>query len=223
MKRYFFSVSLVLALVACQAEEPKQSPPAINETVPTATQSETAPSAPVQKAVEKASSMINEAGVQAKQAMKEPLAEAAQVKEELGNKLAGSSVAEPVAEPAPAAPKPTPDVKQGSGDAAKGMLVARKCAVCHNFDSKNKMGPGLAGIFGREAGSVSGFGYKFTAFILPGKAWRWDEAHMSAWVCDSPKAVKSFTGDDSAKTKMGAQRICDPAAQADLNAFLKTL
>ncbi len=128
------------------------------------------------------------------------------------------------AKPQAAAPVATKAVASAAaGDAASGKKLARKCAVCHSFDAKNKMGPGLAGIFGREAGSAAGFSYKFTDFIKPGKAWSWDEAHLAAWVCDSTQGVKSFTGDASAKTKMGVQRICDPAAQADLIAYLKTL
>jgi len=122
----------------------------------------------------------------------------------------------------PAAVKPVA-IPVASGDVEKGRMLARKCAVCHNFDTKKKVGPGLAGVFGRRAGSVPGFKYKFTGFIQSGKAWRWDEAHLSAWVCDAKKAVKDFTGDPSAKTKMGVQRICDTTKQVDLIAYLKTL
>jgi len=110
-----------------------------------------------------------------------------------------------------------------AGDVAKGKLLARKCAACHNFNSKKKIGPGLAGIFGREAGTAPGFKYKFTKYIQPGKAWRWDAAHLAAWDCDAKAAVKTFTGNPAAKTKMGVQHVCDAAKQADLIAFLKTL
>ncbi len=110
-----------------------------------------------------------------------------------------------------------------AGDAARGKLLARKCAVCHNFNSKKKVGPGLAGIFGREAGTAPGFKYKFTKYIQPGKAWRWDAAHLAAWDCNAKAAIKTFTGNPAAKTKMGVQRVCDAAKQADLIAFLKTL
>ena len=251
MKRYFLGATIVLALGACQAEEPKNTASAINESAPAATQSATAPASSAQEVAEHAGAALNEAAVQAEKAAKETLAGASQVKEQLESQVA-DGLAEvkaavqskpspaktetaapvmpsvPAAKPVAVAPKPVasappPVAKMASGDAAKGSLVARKCAVCHNFDAKNKMGRGLAGIFGREAGAVAGFGYKFTAFIQPGKTWRWDEVHLAAWVCDSTKAVKSFTGDDGAKTKMGAQRICDSAAQADLIAFLKTL
>lgn len=114
-------------------------------------------------------------------------------------------------------------VSAPSGNADAGKQLARKCATCHSFDSANKMGPGLAGVFDRVAGTAPGFKYTFAAFIQPGKAWRWDASHLAAWVCSSTDAVRHFTSDDAAKTKMNAQRICDPAQQADLIAYLKTL
>lgn len=109
------------------------------------------------------------------------------------------------------------------GDAAKGKTLARKCATCHYFDARGKVGPGLGGVFNRVAGSVEGFNYKFADAIEPGKAWRWDASHLAAWVCNSADAVRNFTGNESARTKMPTQRICDPARQADLIAYLKTL
>jgi len=106
---------------------------------------------------------------------------------------------------------------------AAGRNVARKCAACHNFDSSAKIGPGLAGIFGRKAGSMPGYTYRFTAYISPDKAWRWDTAHLEAWVCDSEEAVREFTDNDAAKTAMPAQHLCDPVVQAELITYLKTL
>jgi len=131
------------------------------------------------------------------------------------------------AAPAPVVSQQLIKVKAAStapgGDAAKGKALARKCAACHDFGTKNKMGPGLAGVFGRQAASVAGFKYKYAGFIEAGKAWNWDEEHLAAWICDSKKAVRAFTGNTSAKTRMGAQHICDTAKQADLIAYLKTL
>jgi len=123
----------------------------------------------------------------------------------------------------PKAATPVTVTRLPAGDVAKGKLLARKCAVCHNFNAKKKVGPGLAGIFGREAGTAPGFKYKFTKYIKPGKAWHWDAAHLAAWDCDAKAAVKVFTGDPAAKTKMAVQHVCDAAKQADLIAFFKTL
>ncbi|MDX8410181.1 MAG: cytochrome C [Mariprofundales bacterium] len=95
-----------------------------------------------------------------------------------------------------------------------------KCKACHNFTAKKKVGPGLAGVVGRKAGSVAGFKYKFTKY---GSDWSWDEAHLREWICNSKKAVKKFTGDDHAKTKMPPQKICDPAKQDEVLAKLKSI
>lgn len=46
------------------------------------------------------------------------------------------------------------------GDPDKGRKVFNRCKTCHVIEEeKNKIGPYLVGIFGREAGSVPGFKY----------------------------------------------------------------
>jgi len=106
------------------------------------------------------------------------------------------------------------------GDAAKGKVIARKCQGCHNFTAKKKVGPGLKGIVGRQAGMMPGMRY---SKALKAGGWVWDEQHLHAWDCDSRKAIKLFTGNPSAKTKMPPQHICDETKLANLIAFLKTL
>ncbi len=46
-------------------------------------------------------------------------------------------------------------------DAAKGALVFKQnCAICHTIEpGKNKIGPSLAGVVGRKAGSAPGYSY----------------------------------------------------------------
>ena len=50
-----------------------------------------------------------------------------------------------------------------SADPAKGEKLTKKCAACHTFDQggKNKVGPNLFGIVGRQPGGLDGF--KFSA------------------------------------------------------------
>jgi len=96
----------------------------------------------------------------------------------------------------------------------------KKCTACHHFSAKKKVGPGLAGIVGRKAGTREGFKYKFTKY---GGEWVWDEAHLREWMCNSKKAVKKFTGNDKAKTKMPPQKICDAAKQDEVLAKLKSI
>jgi len=46
------------------------------------------------------------------------------------------------------------------GDAAAGRLVFRKCQACHSMEpDKTILGPSLAGILGRKAGSYPGYSY----------------------------------------------------------------
>ena len=103
-----------------------------------------------------------------------------------------------------------------------------KCKACHNFTDKNKVGPGLGkgegipGVFGRKAGTHPGFNYKFTKYIK-GDGWTWDEAHLRKWMCNSKDAIKEFTGDDSARTKMPPQKVCDAAKQDEVIAKLKAI
>ena len=98
----------------------------------------------------------------------------------------------------------------------------KRCAVCHNFTDAPKVGPGLAKVLGRKAGSMGNFHYKFTQYIK-GKAWVWDEAHLKKWMCNSKEAIKEFTGDPSAQTKMPVQHICSPEEQKSVLSKLKSI
>jgi len=107
-----------------------------------------------------------------------------------------------------------------AGDVAKGKSLARKCAICHRFSDKKKVGPGLKAVVGRKAGIMPDM--KYSPALAAG-GWVWSSDNLASWVCDSKQAVKVLSGDPNAKTRMSAQRICDPTKQADLIAFLKTL
>ncbi len=82
--------------------------------------------------------------------------------------------------------------------------VEAKCKACHDFGAKNKVGPGLKGIMGREAGSTD---FKRYSKGMKKGGWTWDEEHLRAWLSDGKKAIKDFTGDAKAKTTMPPQRL----------------
>jgi len=107
-----------------------------------------------------------------------------------------------------------------TGDVAKGKSATKRCLACHSLDARNKMGPGLKSVYNRKAGSVAGMKYSSS---LAAADWSWDERNLAAWICDSKAAIKVLTKNNKAKTKMPAQRICDPTKQADVIAFMKTL
>lgn len=80
----------------------------------------------------------------------------------------------------------TPGIAAADGDAAAGQKVFKKCSACHPVEAgKNKVGPSLAGIFGRTAGTVDGFGY---TDALSGSGLVWDEEALDRFLAD-PKGV----------------------------------
>jgi len=105
------------------------------------------------------------------------------------------------------------------GNAVKGKVLAKRCASCHDFGMKDKVGPHLQGVFNSAAGQ-SGFKRHSAAFKTAN--WTWDEAHLLKWLCDSKSAIKEFTGNGSAKTKMPKQNMCGTKGD-DIVAYLKTL
>lgn len=85
---------------------------------------------------------------------------------------------------------------QAEGDAAAGEKVFRKCKACHVIDSeKNRLGPHLVGIFGRESGSVDGFKY---SSAMQEAGITWDETTIDEYLADPkgfvPKNKMAFPG-----------------------------
>jgi cytochrome c len=64
-------------------------------------------------------------------------------------------------------------------------LFKKNCAICHTLEEgKNKIGPSLAGVAGRKAGSVPGFAYS-AANKNSGDTW--DEATLDTYLTDPRK------------------------------------
>jgi cytochrome c len=50
--------------------------------------------------------------------------------------------------------------QNAAGDPARGRTVFARCAACHAvMPGTNRLGPSLAGVMGRKAGSATGFNY----------------------------------------------------------------
>ena len=90
-------------------------------------------------------------------------------------------------------------------------LFKKNCAVCHTLDAgKNKIGPSLAGVVGRKAGSVPGFAYS-AANKNSGDAW--DEQTLDTYLTDPRKFMPG--------TKMVFAGLKNPEDRKALIEYLK--
>ena len=73
-----------------------------------------------------------------------------------------------------------PAVRAG-GDPAKGEVVFKRCALCHNIKAgePNKIGPNLHGLFDRDVGKAPGFAYSSGLAAANSK---WDDAKLDKWL-----------------------------------------
>lgn len=98
-----------------------------------------------------------------------------------------------------------------TGDAAAGKRVFAQCRTCHVTDpGVNRTGPSLAGIIGREAGSVDGFNY---TEANANSGITWTEEKMFQYL-ENPQRVIP-------KTKMIFAGLPDAQKRADVIAYLK--
>lgn len=86
-----------------------------------------------------------------------------------------------------------------SSQAGSMPKVMNKCKVCHTFEEggKNKIGPNLFGIIGKQAGTVEEF-TRYSVF-LTNADFIWDVENMNLWLIDSVAFAKTVNGK---KTKM---------------------
>ncbi len=88
-----------------------------------------------------------------------------------------------------------------------------QCMACHAVEpGRNGVGPSLAGVFGRKAGSSPGFTYS-AALKASGKVW--DEATLDTFLTSPMTAVPG--------THMTYMGQSDPAKRKALIDYLKTL
>ncbi len=67
---------------------------------------------------------------------------------------------------------------QAEGDADNGAKIFRRCQACHTVEEgKNRVGPSLHNIMGREAGTLEGFARFSTAMKDSGIVWNDETLH----------------------------------------------
>ncbi len=75
----------------------------------------------------------------------------------------------------------------GAGDAAAGRQVFRKCQACHSLEpGKSLVGPSLAGVIGRKAGTLPNF--NFSPAMKQANI-TWDAKTLDAYLADPQKLV----------------------------------
>ncbi|MTI43347.1 cytochrome c [Roseibium hamelinense] len=102
------------------------------------------------------------------------------------------------------------------GDAAAGESVFRKCQACHAVGegARNKVGPQLNGVVGREAASVEGYRYSKAAMEKAPETGAWTTEGLMVYLED-PSA---YLG---GRSKM-AFKLRDEQERADVIAYLAT-
>lgn len=100
-----------------------------------------------------------------------------------------------------------------AGDAAAGKEVFKKCALCHTTEAgKNKIGPSLAGVVGRESGTAPNFNY---SEAMKNSHKKWTPEELDTYLSDPRKEVPG--------TKMIFPGLKDEKDRQNVIAYLETL
>ena len=97
------------------------------------------------------------------------------------------------------------------GDAARGEQKFVECAACHSVErGVNNVGPSLAGLFGRHAGSLPDFRY---SAAMRKSGITWTPLTLDEYIADPQKRIPA--------NRMPYAGLPDAAARADLIAYLE--
>ena len=117
--------------------------------------------------------------------------------EPIVSKASAETVSAEKAADKPAVPEQPLNVLLATANVDKGKKVAKKCVACHSFESggKNKVGPNLYNIMGKNRAGASGFAYSSAIKTMGGK---WGFEDMNAFLKKPKKFMPgtkmSFSG-----------------------------
>ncbi|WP_426954448.1 c-type cytochrome [Muricoccus radiodurans] len=72
-------------------------------------------------------------------------------------------------------------------------IFRRDCSACHGMDARNRVGPGLAGFWGRAAGAAENFRYSAAMRAKAEAGLRWDEETVRAYLRNPREVVPGGT------------------------------
>jgi len=99
-----------------------------------------------------------------------------------------------------------------AGDEKRGALAFRQCSACHSIEAgEHQTGPSLAHVFGRKAGTATGFQRYSDALKRSGVTW--NEATLDKWLAAPDRFIPG--------NSMTFPGVRDPQARQDLIAYLK--
>lgn len=100
---------------------------------------------------------------------------------------------------------------QAEGNADHGKTLFSRCAGCHATTAQSKFGPGLAGVFGRQAGTAPNFHY---SKAMIGYARHWDDQTLGSFLAGPAKAIPGTTM---------MTTVPNASDRADIIAYLKSI
>lgn len=87
-------------------------------------------------------------------------------------------------------------------NAADGEKLFKRCVACHSLDAgKNKVGPSLAGVVGRPAGSAPGYKYSKLNREAGEAGLVWTEENIIAYLPDPSAFLTSWLKENDAADK----------------------
>ena len=89
-----------------------------------------------------------------------------------------------------------------AANAADGERLFKRCVACHTLEEgKNKVGPSLAGIVGRTAGTAAGYKYSTINRVAGEAGLTWSEDNIVAYLADPSGFLADWLKENGAADK----------------------